>query len=145
MHSNYLEGFAFWLEQQGVATRGTDLFIGEAPRQVSDGTVNTPQAWIVATGGAPEGSDYSLWKRGLFISVFRRDPDPERLFDWFENLNKVIALANKPSTNETSKCFTIDGYDVISIEVSTELIDTDVDSEENKVGVMVIKLTVKQA
>lgn len=140
MNSNYLSALAEWLENQGVATRGQDLYIGEAPRQVSENDVNAAQAWLVAAGGTPEGTDFNMWKRGLFISVFRRDPDPERLFDWFENLQKVVGNANKAGAD----CFTADGYDVIRIEIATELIDTDSDSEENKIGVMVIKLTVKQ-
>jgi hypothetical protein len=144
MNSNYLSAMAQWLEAQGVATRGQDLFIGEAPRQISENDVNAPQAWLVAAGGAPEGTDFNLWKRGLFISVFRRDQDPERLFDWFENLANVVAAANKPDVSGSS-CFSIDNYDVIRIEISSELIDTDVNSEENKTGVMVLKLTVKQA
>lgn len=132
----YLASFAEYMEVVlGVATRGQDLFIGEAPRQTTD-NMQKPIWWIVASGGAPEGTDYNMWQRALAISVYYRNQEPDVLFEKFEELRSKI-YANR--------CATLTGYELIDIEIMTELVDTDVDSEENKVGVMVIRLTVKQS
>ncbi len=128
----YLDSFADYLQNLGVATRGQDLFIGEAPRQTTD-NLETGYWWIVAAGGASVGTTYNQWRRELFINVFYRDRDPKCVYEKFEELRTKIYEAGCPE---------LAGYRTVNIDVSSELIDSDVDTEDNKVGVMVIRLAV---
>lgn len=128
----YLDSFAKYMEDLGVATRGQNLFIGEVPRQNTD-DIDEGQWWIVASGGSPVGTDFNLWRRELFVNVFYRDRDANCVFQKFEDLRTKIYDAGCPE---------LDNYRAVGIDVSTELVDSDVDTEENRIGVMVIRLTV---
>lgn len=134
MAITYIDSFASYLEDLGVATRGQDLYIGEAPRQTSD-NLEDGQWWIVPAGGNSDGTDFNQWQRYLYINVFYRDRDPRMLYEKFEDLRTKVA---------ESGCPVLEGYECVRIEVSSELVDNDVDTEENKTGVMVIRLTVTQ-
>jgi len=130
----YLQAFAQYMEDLGVATRGQDLFIGEVPRQ-SDDNIDQGQWWIVAAGGTSVGTDYNQWQRTLFINVFYRDRDPLCVIEKFEEFRHLIHHLG---------CEELDGYKVIKIDVSTEFVDNDIDSEDNKVGVMVVRVILEQ-
>lgn len=132
---NYLESFARYMEGMGVATRGQNLTIGEVPRHLPDTDLNEGQWWIVASGGASEGTDFVLWKRVIYINVYYRDRDPKCVFEKFEDFRKKVYEAGCPE---------LEGYRTVNIDVSGELVDSDIDTEENKIGVMVIRLAVMQ-
>lgn len=131
---NYLESFAKYMESLGVATRGQNLTIGEAPRRTTD-DLSQDQWWIVAAGGASEGTDFNEWKRVLYINVFLRSRDPKCIYDKFEELRQKIYDAGCPE---------LEGYRTVNIDVSGELVDSDINTEENKIGVMVVRLAVMQ-
>lgn len=126
---NILESFANYLQGLGIATLGSDLFIGEAPAG------NRPHDavwWIVASGGSPEGPDFNRWKRVHFFDIYYRDRSSKCLFDNFEKLRDCLCK---------DPCKQLECFDVVDIEITNEVTDNDRDIEDRHFGVMTLKVT----
>ena len=128
------QSFIKWLEEQGVATFGQDLYLRRVPDSKS-----TPDAiyWIIPSGGFRIGKNRTgeVIKQYSFIinyrSVSARDVE-EKLFALEELLN-------------CTNCVTLEGFDVIEIEVDAYPSDGDIDEEDRETGLLQVNIkTYKQ-
>ena len=128
------QSFIKWLEEQGVATFGQDLYLRRVPDSKS-----TPDAiyWIIPSGGFRIGENRTgeVIKQYSFIinyrSVSARDVE-EKLFA----LEELLNCAN---------CVTLEGFEVIEIEVDAYPSDGDIDEEDRETGLLQVNIkTYKQ-
>ena len=129
---NIAKSFATYLQDElSVATIGQDLFIGLAPR--SDKAPDTLW-WIKAFGGDPT----TRLKTGetmkqYIVEINYRNRDYETVYEQLQSVEESI---------NSDTCSQITGYDTIDIEATTFPIDDDIDSEDRKVGLLRITLTI---
>ena len=128
-----LDSFATYMETLGVATRGQDLFIGEAP---SSDILNNkdPIWWIIDSGGQPiKKNSTGESMKAYSVQIYCRNRNVKdiktAMFSLEENLN-------------CDGCFQLDGFDTINIEASTFPIDQDIDAEDRKIGMLQVNLTI---
>lgn len=125
-----LEAFAEYLENLGIATRGQDLFIGEAP---SSNMVQDSVWWVIDNGGQPvrknstgealKAYQIQIFNRNRNIKDIKRD-----MFTLEEELN-------------CDGCTQLTGFETIDIEATTFPIDQDIDNEDRKIGMLQVNLT----
>ena len=117
------EAFVKFLEDQGVATFGQDLFLGELPLQAPD------DAWLVlVSGGNPElvTADGGMLKLYTF-NIYRRSlagKEIEReLFSLEEKLN-------------CSTCVNLEGFETIYSRATQFAQDIDLSNEKRRIGML---------
>lgn len=128
------EAFIEWLEDQGIATFGQDLFL----RRVPD-SKDTPSSvyWIIPSGGFSLGRNRTgeMLKQYSLIINFRSTKAKEveeKLFALEELLN-------------CQSCMVLEGYEVLEVEVSVFPDDGDIDDEDREVGLLQVNIkTYKQ-
>lgn len=122
---NIPEAFATYLETVTGSTLGQDLFIGEAP---SSNQVLDSIWWIIASGGAKETrliSGESV--KNYRVDVYYRNRDYEQVYNAMQDLEETL---------NCDGCTQLDGYETMDIEATTFPIDTDLDDEDRKVGLL---------
>ena len=128
---NIAEDFADYLETITGSTLGQDLFIGEAP---SSNKVGDNIFWIVTSGGvktlkAQTGEAIKAYT----IDVYYRSTNYQGVYNVMQALEEELNCAG---------CVQIGSYDTIEVEAVTFPIDTDLDDEERKVGLLQANLTI---
>lgn len=117
------EAFVKWLEDNGVGTFNTDLYLGQLPLEAPD------EAWLViVAGGSPElvTADGGMMKLYTF-SIYRRSlagKEIERsLFSLEEKLN-------------CSTCVNLEGFETIYSRATQFAQDTDLENENRRIGLL---------
>ncbi len=117
------EAFVKFLQDKGIGTFGTDLFLGEIPLEAPD------DAWMVAvSGGEPEvvTLDDSMIKMYTF-NVYRRSlagKEIERdLFSLEEDLN-------------CNTCVNLEGFETIYSRATQFAQDIDLEKEGRRIGLL---------
>lgn len=128
---NLIEAFVGYLEDLGIGTSGSDIFIGQAP---SSDKVPDDIWWVVASGGSPAsvmqtGESIKTYQ----IDIFRRARDYQTVYDDLHDLEQQL---------NCSECVEIEGFDTISAQAQTFPIDNDLDQEDRKVGLLQATLTI---
>lgn len=125
---NIAEEFTTWMEDSDLGTFGTDIYIGEAP-------IDAPSRcwWVVASGGNTSISAQTgeRMKNYLLSVYFRSEPQ-----DVYDTLQSFEELCNGKD------CIEFSNYDIIELQATQYASDQDLDSEERKVGLVQINLTV---
>ncbi len=131
---NIIESFANYLQGLGIATLGQTLFIGNAP---SSNRVSDAIYWIIESGGSPlsiNSTGESL--KTTSIEIYYRDRDYKNVYDKLSTLEETISC---------NGCVQLNGFDIIKIEVTSYPIDSDLDSEDRKIGMLQVNtLTYKE-
>jgi hypothetical protein len=117
------EAFIEFLQNKGIATFGTDLFLNQVPSSLA---TQDSLYWIITSGGGPIQTLRTGEKvKQYYISVYyrsRSNKDVEhKLFELEELLN-------------CTECVQLTGFDVIYISAEQFPSDTDLDDEERRVG-----------
>lgn len=123
------QSFVKWLEEQGVATFGQDIFINSVPD-----SKNTQSSiyWIVTFGGNTISKGITGEKVQLFVmNLYYRDKKGSRVD---EKLYELSELLNDPT------CFNLDGVDVLEVSVSQFPASQDFDGEDRKFGMLRIDI-----
>lgn len=128
---NIAESFAELLETLTGSTLGQDLFIGQAP---SSNKVPSSIWWIVASGGNRD-TDLVTGEsvKSYSIEVYYRSRDYKTVYNAMQTLEEDI---------NCDGCVQLDGYDTLDVKASVLSIDSDLDSEDRKVGLLQVNLTI---
>lgn len=126
-----IDSFAEMLENMGVATRGQDLFIGNAP---SSNKVPDSIWWLVQSGGDKEinlSSGEAL--KNYRVEVYCRNRNEkvvrDALFQLEEDLN-------------CDGCTQLDGYETVDVEAITFPVSQDIDDEDRSIGLLQVNLKI---
>lgn len=128
------ESFIQWLEDEGVATFGQDLYL----RRVPD-SPKTPSSvyWIIPSGGFVIGKNKTgeMIKQYSYIINYRAVKAKEVE-------EKLYALEDLLNCQD---CIELEGYQVLNVEVSVFPDDGDIDDEDRETGLLQINIqTYKQ-
>jgi hypothetical protein len=127
---NIATSFANYLEGLGIATLGQDLWIGEAP---SSNEVPDSIWWILVNGGSPiRKNSTGESTKSYQIQVFSRNRNPRIIADAMQLLEENL---------NCDDCAQLEGFDTVDIEATVFPIDTDLDDEDRKVGLLQATLT----
>lgn len=117
------EAFIKFLQDKGIGTFGTDLFLGELPLDAPD------NAWLVTVQGGNADTvtlDWSMIKLYTF-SIYRRSlagKDIEReLFSLEESLN-------------CATCVNLEGFETIYSRATQFAQDIDLENENRRIGLL---------
>lgn len=122
------EAFIKWMEDNGYGTYNTDIFLNQIDDDAPD------NAWRLTTGGGDVTARLvTAQNRKQYITqVFYRNTSGKaverRLFELETQLN-------------TPECFTVDGFEVYSIE-STMTEDADKDVENRRQGLLTVTIEI---
>jgi len=109
-----LEAIADYLENEGVGTVGTDIFIGDFPNETDNGIM------LISRGGDNE-KNYDL--RFLTIDIWGRNKSTRLSWDKIFDVMKALHLQNN---------FDVTGYHIYRSETAN-VEDLDRDSEGRKI------------
>lgn len=122
---NLAEAFAQYLDDSGVATLGTDLFISKAP---SSDLVLDSIWWVVASGGQPSArATTGEAVKEYVIDVFYRNRNAQAVYSELFSLEEELNCTG---------CIDIDGFDAISVQATSFPVDQDLDAEDRSVGLV---------
>ena len=123
------ESFIQFLEDQGIATFGQDLYLRKVPN-----SYNTTKDvyWVIPSGGQPLSKlkTGEILKQYSFLIYFRSMKVKiveEKTFELEELLN-------------CSGCVSLEGFDVVSIDVNRYASDEDIDLEDREVGLVQVNI-----
>ena len=129
---NVAKAFATYLQDElSVATIGQDLYIGHAP---SSTKAPSTLWWIKAFGGDPitRLSTGETMKQYI-VEINYRNRDYETVYEQLQSVEENI---------NSDTCSQITGFDTVDLEATTFPIDNDLDSEDRKIGLLRITLTI---
>lgn len=115
------EAFVGFLQNKGIGTFGTDLFIGEMPLSAPD------NAWLVTvSGGNPDlvtmdGSMIKLYTFNIYHRSLAGKEIERKLFSLEEDLNRA-------------SCVTLEGFETIYSRATNFAQDIDLESENRRIG-----------
>lgn len=122
------ESFIKWMEDNGYGTFGTNIFLNQMPESAPDSSY-----WVVTAGGDVTAKLVTAQSIQQFnTQVFYRNAkgkDVER---------NMFALNQKINTRG---CFTIDGFDIYSIEASMPE-DDDEDAEDRPQASLIVSIEI---
>jgi hypothetical protein len=122
------KSFVEWMEANSYGTFGTDIFINQVPDSAIDNAY-----WVVTAGGDVAANLVTAQNiKEYVIQVNCRNTSGEAVDD---NLNALETQVN------TRGCFTIDGFDIYSIESSMPD-DNDRDAENRRQGLLNITIKI---
>ncbi len=117
------ERFTEWLDTEGIATFGVDLYLNQVPESAPDICY-----WVITSGGSPIQRLRTGEKvKQYFATVHHRNISGEELE---KNLFNLEQLLNEPN------CLQLEGFEVVSVEASQFPSDTDLDNEERRIGML---------
>lgn len=129
---NVVRAFANYLEDAGVATLGTDLFISRAPSSLTTGN---RIFWLKATGGGEVSRAITgSAERQYVIEVYHRDTSTEGVYETMQQLGDDLVCAG---------CLTLEGYDVEDVRTNGPFADQDLDNEERTVALLQVTVSVR--
>lgn len=113
--------FINWLEDNGVATFGQDLYLRRVPDSKK---TQSSIYWVIPAGGFPLGKNKTgeMIKQYTFIINYRStsaNEVDEKIFELEELLN-------------CQNCLQLDGFEVLEVEVSSFPDDSDSDPEDRE-------------
>lgn len=115
------EAFIKFLEDEGIATFETDIFLNQVPDTAPDTCY-----WIITSGGSPIQRLQSGEKvKQYFVSVNYRSNKNKNVE---RKLFELEVLLNSPD------CLELEGFEVIRVEATQFPSDQDLDNEERRVG-----------
>lgn len=122
------EAFAKFLEDNSVATFGTDLFIGNVPTQPDT------LYYLITAGGSPV-SKLTTGERvkQYFISVYYRSLSGK---DIERKLFALEELINTPG------CVQLEGFNTHEVEATQFPSDEDNDNEERRIGMLQVNIKI---
>ncbi len=124
-----VSAFATYMQDLGLGTLGTDIFIGLAP---SSNQVADPIYWLVASGGNPirtaSGGNISEYT----VEVYYRSTSYQDVYDKLNSLQESL---------NCDGCVELDDLDTIDITAFSYPIDNDLDSEDRKVGLLQVTIS----
>jgi hypothetical protein len=125
---NITDAFAEYMEDNGFGTIGNDLYIGGIPLDTDNGW------WILSGGGTSALKAVTNNKiKNYQINVFYRDTDSENVYNKLQEFEQFI---------NSDPCPTIQGFDIIGIEVILFPTDQDLDNEDRTIGLAQVMITV---
>lgn len=117
------EAFVAFLEDKGIGTFGTDLFLGEMPLEAPD------NAWLVVVGGGnPEmvtvdGSMIKLYTFNIYHRSLAGKEIERELFSLEEDLN-------------CATCVNLEGFETIYSRATNFAQDIDLENENRRIGLL---------
>lgn len=117
------EAFVKFLEDRGIGTFGTNLFLGEIPLDAPD------NAWLVVVGGGnPEmvtldGSMIKLYTLNIYHRSLAGKEIERELFSLEEDLNRT-------------SCVQLEGFETIYSRATNFAQDTDLENENRRIGLL---------
>lgn len=117
------EAFVDFLQDKGVGTFGTDLFLGELPLSAPD------NSWLVIVGGGnPEtvtidGSMIKLYTFNIYHRSLAGKEIERELFSLEEELN-------------CANCVNLDGFETIYSRATNFAQDIDLENENRRIGLL---------
>lgn len=115
------ESFIQYLEGQGIATFGTDLYLGQVPDDAADTCY-----WVITSGGTPIQKLRSGEKvKQYFISIYYRSTKTKDVEKKLFELEELLNCTN---------CVELEGFEVLEVEANQFPTDVDFDNEERRVG-----------
>jgi len=128
---NIAESFGTYLASLTSSTLGQDLFIGQAPS-----SNKAPDSyWLISTSG---GSKTLKAQTSEFVELHQIEVRYKHR-DYKTVYNTIQDLLDDLNSNP---CTQLSGYDTIEIEATTYPIDDDLDSEDRKVGLLIVSLKI---
>lgn len=121
---NLANSMALWLEAEGFASIGEDLFIGQAP---SSNKVPDSVWWIVAVGGTPQRNVTGESRNTYSVQIFYRDRNYRNVYDCMHRLEKLL---------NCMECVKLCDFETISVSAEVLMVDQDLDSEDRKLGII---------
>lgn len=117
------EAFIKFLQDKGIGTFGTDLFLGELPLEAPD------DAWLVTVGGGnPElvtvdGSMLKLYTFNIYHRSTAGKEIERELFSLEESLN-------------CATCINLQGFETIYSRATNFAQDVDLENENRRIGLL---------
>lgn len=123
------EAFIEWLENQGVAQFGVDLYSPQVPNEAPDATY-----WLTTSGGnvvrvLATGEKVKAYNLSLYYRS-QSGKDIER------KLFRLETLLNSPG------CVSLTGFEVYEISASQFPTDDDLDQEDRRVGFIQVNIQI---
>lgn len=123
------ESFIKWLEDEGIGTFGTDIYLSQVPEKAP----NTCY-WVLTSGGIPISKNKTGERvKQYFTSVYYRST---RAKDVERKLFALEELVNSPN------CLQLEGFEVIEFEASQFPQDDDLDNEQLRVGTLQVNIQI---
>jgi hypothetical protein len=117
------ESFIKFLEEEGIATFNTDLYLSQVPDDAPDATY-----WVLTSGGNTIQKLRTGEKvKQYFVSTFYRSTKAK---DVERNLFRLEELLN------CLTCVQFEGFEVLEVEATQFPSDTDLDNEDRRVGLL---------
>jgi len=117
------EAFVSFLQNKGIGTFGTDLFLGELPQEAPD------ESWLVVVGGGnPEtvtldGSMVKLYTLNIYHRSLAGKEIERTLFSLEEDLN-------------CTSCVNLEGFETIYSRATNFAQDIDLENENRRIGLL---------
>lgn len=128
---NIAQSFAQYLEDVTGATIGVDLFIGNAP---DSDVAPRPDIWWIRTSGGAKIQSLATGEpiKAYTIDIFRRHRVYETVYNDLQDLEDSLNCEG---------CTQLDSFDTLNVEASIMSIDTDIDAEDRKIGLLQATIT----
>lgn len=127
---NLVNSVAHWLEDNGFAVLGQDLYIGQAP---SSNKVPDSLWWIVASGGNPVRNMTGESRNTYNVQIFYRDRNYRNIYDCMQKLEQLL---------NCTECVKLCDFETISVSAEVLMVDQDLDNEDRKIGVIQARIEV---
>lgn len=125
---NIARSFVQYLEDNGWATFGDDIFIGGVPQEAPDTCW-----WVVLSGGTSENKYITGENvKNYRLNLYYRSRDTQAVYEELSDLE--VELNNS--------CPQLDDYTVISISTLVYPTDLDLDVEDRTVGMLEVNIQV---
>jgi len=129
---NIAKSFVEYMEDLGMGTFATDIFIGNIAIDAVD-----KAWWVVSSGGATLSKNNTGERiKNYTLSVFYRNTDAEDVYEQMQEFEEEI---------NSKGCIQLDGYDTIEMEALVFPTDQDLDNEDRVVGLLQVKVSVYQS
>lgn len=128
---NIAEAFVDWLEDLGVGILGQNIYIGLAP---SSNKVQDNIYWVVASGGTVVSETVTGESlKDYTLDLYYRSTGYKDIYDTLYGLEQSI---------NCNGCLNLEGLEVVSVKATQYPADEDLDSEDRKIGLLQISLSV---
>lgn len=122
---NIVHDLAQYLQDQGVATLGQDMFISRAP---TEERVDNNIYWLKANGGVQDNK-FDVYS----VQIYYRDINPQCVYDNLQTVSDLLTC--------NSNCFELTNFDIVSVEAVGFHSDQDLDNEKRTVGLLQVNIT----
>ena len=117
------------LESNGFGTFGIDIFIGGADYGTPDKCL-----WITLAGGANAIEPITGEKlKDYIVTIYARGVGTESVYETIESIEAFF---------NSKDCIEISGYTLIDISTLSFPVDSDLDSEDRKIGTLEVRVSI---